>query len=408
MIKQLRLESQKRDPEGVGINFIFDVQASASNGAATPLEYLNETTIKIDPPLRDLRLVDVLDAITKTASKPIRFTVEDYAVVFSPKPAAEAMLYTKVFKVDPNTFVQGLENVRSINLNPGTQSSGTGGGGGSSGGAAGTGVQIPGVQVSPSTQGDWTGLSDVTKTNNTGEAGALVKAYFTAAGVNLSDPGKVVFFNDRLGQIMVRASLKDLEVIEQAVELLNQSPPQLTIEAKFVEMNEASLQGLGFNWAKPGKEFSAIITDAQFRSALATIEQHTGFEALSTRKVTTLSGRQTHISSTNADSGVTLDILATVGPDGFTVQTTAIPTITPIPPPKNARIFASAVSTNLWDGQTLVIGRMTTNQLPKARKVWMVFVTLTIIDPAGNRVHTDEDMPFSRNSIPAQPPAAPQ
>ena len=33
----------------------------------------------------------------------------------------------------------------------------------------------------------------------------------------------------------------------------------------------------------------------------------------------------------------------------------------------------------------------------------MIFVTGTMIDPAGNRVHTDDEMPFAKTSIPPQP-----
>jgi type II secretory pathway component GspD/PulD (secretin) len=33
----------------------------------------------------------------------------------------------------------------------------------------------------------------------------------------------------------------------------------------------------------------------------------------------------------------------------------------------------------------------------------MVFITATIIDPAGNRVHKEEDMPFAKESVPSQP-----
>jgi hypothetical protein len=35
----------------------------------------------------------------------------------------------------------------------------------------------------------------------------------------------------------------------------------------------------------------------------------------------------------------------------------------------------------------------------------MIFVTATIIDPAGNRIHRDEEMPFAKTSIPPQPTA---
>jgi hypothetical protein len=39
----------------------------------------------------------------------------------------------------------------------------------------------------------------------------------------------------------------------------------------------------------------------------------------------------------------------------------------------------------------------------------MIFVTPTIIDPAGNRVHSEEEMPFAHRTVPAQTgaPAAP-
>ena len=36
----------------------------------------------------------------------------------------------------------------------------------------------------------------------------------------------------------------------------------------------------------------------------------------------------------------------------------------------------------------------------------MIFVTATIVDPAGNRVHSDDDLPFAQTAVPAQPPGA--
>jgi hypothetical protein len=33
----------------------------------------------------------------------------------------------------------------------------------------------------------------------------------------------------------------------------------------------------------------------------------------------------------------------------------------------------------------------------------MIFVTATIVDPAGNRVHTDDELPFAQASVPVQP-----
>ncbi len=117
VLGKLRTESQKRDPEGVGINFMInqnvdtsglmaptDTTGAAVVGAvpatAQQQDIGSEVTIRLSPPLSNLRLVDVLDVIQKVADKPIRWTVEDYAVVFSPKPMETAQLYTKVFSCE--------------------------------------------------------------------------------------------------------------------------------------------------------------------------------------------------------------------------------------------------------------------------------------------------------------------
>jgi len=35
----------------------------------------------------------------------------------------------------------------------------------------------------------------------------------------------------------------------------------------------------------------------------------------------------------------------------------------------------------------------------------MIFVTATLVDPAGNRVHSDDELPFAQAAIPTQPTA---
>jgi general secretion pathway protein D len=84
----------------------------------------------------------------------------------------------------------------------------------------------------------------------------------------------------------------------------------------------------------------------------------------------------------------------------------------------------------VWDGQTIVLGGQVAENDQKVkdkvpmlgdlplfgrlfrsesssiqRKRLYVFVTPTIIDPAGNRMHLDEDMPFAQTAIPQQPQA---
>jgi type II secretory pathway component GspD/PulD (secretin)/tetratricopeptide (TPR) repeat protein len=625
VLVKLRKESQARDPDGIGINFMINNNVESpplvdTSGAAVPPSVTSqqqdigaEVTIRITPPLTNLKLADVLEAITMVADKPIRYTIQDYAIVFSPKPPDQfQQLQTKVFRVDPNTFVQGLQNVVSVQLNvPVTSSGATGlggsggggvGGGGGAGGAggAGGGTQgggggtIPQVIIGPVTQGgaqggggggglggaggngqNRPGLEYVTKTNSTLEAHQMVRAYFTAAGVDLLPP-KNVFFNDRLGVLLVRATSADLEIIQEAIEMLNQTPPQVMIEAKFVDLSQEDTKGLGFQWflgntlmnngaiglqggtapsyqnpngsaANPSGIFpgpgtlipgtstytpgpgavaasgndnnltsglrnvvgvgqtalptlgtlTGIMTDPQFRVAIQAIEQRTGTDLLSAPKVTTESGRQAHMAAqdlvyivtqasvteaTSAVGGLTggtgvaapsvnystsfiplgpaLDVLPTVSADGYSIQMALLPTfleflqydppgqfvpeaqgaagstlgvpITAQLPLPHFRIRAVATTCDVWDGQTVVLGGLISEQIYKihdkvpvlgdlpffgklfqsqssdsTKENLLIFVTPTMIDPSGNRVHTDDDLPFAKTGVPIQPAPAP-
>jgi type II secretory pathway component GspD/PulD (secretin) len=96
----------------------------------------------------------------------------------------------------------------------------------------------------------------------------------------------------------------------------------------------------------------------------------------------------------------------------------------PLPHFRLRQVTTSAI---VWDGQTVVLGgliaetvakikdkvpmlgdlpyvgrffRSESSQASKANL--MIFVTPTIIDPAGNRFHSEEEMPFAQTGIPRQ------
>jgi general secretion pathway protein D len=240
--------------------------------------------------------------------------------------------------------------------------------------------------------------------------------------------------------------------------------------------------------------FTGILTDPQFRVVLHAMEQRDGTDELNESSVTTLSGRQTEIevvdlitivTGNNAGSsagaatsspttgtvvsavptinytteilpfGPTLDVIPYVSADGFTIQMTIIPTITeflgydvesqfansvgaggasivaqlPLPHFRLRQVTTSAI---VWDGQTVVLGGLITENVSKLKdkipvlgdlpligrlfrselsstqkKNLIIFVTPTIIDPAGNRFHSEDEMPFAQNAIPPQRPLAP-
>ena len=64
----------------------------------------------------------------------------------------------------------------------------------------------------------------------------------------LRNPGKAVFFNDRQGMLLVRATMQDLDIIEAAIQVLNIVPPQVNIKSKFVEISQDDTKALGFDW----------------------------------------------------------------------------------------------------------------------------------------------------------------
>jgi general secretion pathway protein D len=150
--------------------------------------------------------------------------------------------------------------------------------------------------------------------------------------------------------------------------------------------------------------------------------------------------------------GTTLDVVPYVCADGYTIQMTLIPSITefvgyddpgnfvptvqsgnggiPITgqlPLPRSRVRQVVTSCTVWDGQTIVLGGLITENVQRQkdkvpvlgdlplmgrlfrtelnitqRKNLIVFVTPTIIDPSGNRKTLDEDMPFTRAQLQMQ------
>jgi type II secretory pathway component GspD/PulD (secretin)/tetratricopeptide (TPR) repeat protein len=384
------------------------IAPAAATGAQKP--DLETALVKVSTVLKDLTLRQVLDVVCKTAevkmpdgrTAGLKYTVEDYAIVFSPKLPEQASMFSRIFKVNPDTFVQGLQSVVALPIQAAFSSGGTAGGaGGGQGGGGqqgglggggglggqggqggqqggGAGFSIAGVSVAGQAQGGGGGggggaggqggLAGVTSTNLTSALNAQVREYFTAAGVvNLGvtngPDATQVFFNDRNGLLLVRASLQDLDIIQMAIELLNVIPPQILVESKFAEINQNDQKALGFDWflgntimgpvagqagtapslqgvpspanplgifplpqspigplASDGNltpatalrqnapalaTFTGILTDPQFRIVIRALEQRDGTDVLAAPKVITVSGRQAQIQVTDITSVIT-------------------------------------------------------------------------------------------------------
>ncbi len=160
-------------------------------------------------------------------------------------------------------------------------------------------------------------------------------------------------------------------------------------------------------------------------------------------------------STQQIEIGPVLDVIPDVLSDGYTINLTLIPSLVEFEGYAAAPSFTSTLigstgnsggvvqlpvalpnfsvrqvvtTVNIWDNQTVVLGGLissstssTKDKIPVLgdipwvgnlfqsssksvlKKNLMIFVTATIVDPAGNRVHSDDELPFAQTAIPAQP-----
>jgi Zn-dependent protease with chaperone function len=91
-LNMLTDEARRNDPEKVGVNLILSQAASSNN------QDIGRVKIRIVPSIVNVRLADVLDAIVKVADRPIKYSIEDYGIVFSFKNNEPPPLYVRMIK----------------------------------------------------------------------------------------------------------------------------------------------------------------------------------------------------------------------------------------------------------------------------------------------------------------------
>jgi len=244
------------------------------------------------------------------------------------------------------------------------------------------------------------------------EVSVTARDFFAKIGVDLTAAGRSIAFNDRMSLLFVKATGGELDVVERTIQALNVIPPQVHMKARFIEVPKKLLASSAFFTNAVAGPMTGIMNDSNFRILLHNLQQHDDVETLAEPEVVTTSGRQTQMrvgdSLSNlpllAENGkhssvspqistpppantpleLSIDLVPRVLADGYTINLTAIP-----------RIGHSAPKTttvNLWDNQTFVIGDLPNPSADSknADRQLLVLVTATIIDPAGNRVHTDD------------------
>lgn len=438
VIEELSKITARRDIDQEGINFILNrTQPKGASAPGAPPAFDPSTGQPIPPAqsdvdlasvkvnlvnLKNVRLLDVLETITKSADHALTYSILDYGIEFSLKGPEFLQLHTRTFRVDPNTFYRNLQNTGTFSFVP-------------------TNAPASGTNQAR-------GLRFVTGANSTTEIQLAVVGFFTSVGVNLSSP-KSIFFNERQGTLTVRATDDDLELIEQAINNLNMAPPEVTVKARFLEIDPAMLASVFTNYSPAGTNtVMGILTEPAMKAMLKSLTAKDTKALINEGEVTTLSGRQANFQivdvqtvvsgltasvtnnstrydyqMTNMTFGSTLDVVPYVGADGYTIQLTVTPKITeflsyenpkeyvkydeklkhaqlPLLKYRNRQMTTSAI---VWDGQTLVLGNLSDEEIiakpdgstirqtssNKKKKKLIILITPTIIDPSGNRLHNE-------------------
>ena len=148
VLKELSAQVKSLDPQQTGINFVINPNPNLSAGLAAAAQ-LDPDSVLISFSLSDVDLVDVMDALVLLADHPIQYSVLDYGIVFSARPAGVEPLTMRNFKVNGDVFMQGLESVGSAGFGVGGNGNGSGLGGGGNSGGNGGGTAVPVVNISP-------------------------------------------------------------------------------------------------------------------------------------------------------------------------------------------------------------------------------------------------------------------
>lgn len=234
------------------------------------------------------------------------------------------------------------------------------------------------------------------------------------------------FFNPEGNLLMVRATEPELERLERVLGDLTHQDPQVQMEAKIMEVDDAAAKGVALpelaRQQAPGSK-AGVLTEPQSELILRALEQRHGSRLIAMPRVLTLSEREAVLEMSSPEAreneprapGVRVWFLPKVTPDGVTLDVSARAELIHLVDLRQTTQAASAapaqgavMSVNaqgyvvtktdgharLFDGQTLVLelpkpnlGAVVDGADPHAGRRIFAFLNVRLIDPVGNAVH---------------------
>jgi Flp pilus assembly secretin CpaC/tetratricopeptide (TPR) repeat protein len=240
VVSFLKQKSKELDPEGVGVNFFLKLRPAAGAGAAAEMAEMAPEPFADDwsdfddfgaPPvptrtapaaptpsrggvantitmnMDNIELGEAIKYICLGAG--LYWRVESNAVVISDQPISEGEMRTEFYPVKAGFFQ---------------------------------------TQRTREAEGlvEW-GVSESEAPSAGGTDADQVRAYFENLGVVFPENSSVAY-EPKTSKLIVHNSETNHQRIQKILRELNITPTQVTIEAKFVEINQEDLEGIGFQW----------------------------------------------------------------------------------------------------------------------------------------------------------------
>ncbi len=222
--KSIEADVNETDPGKKGVNFILKAGGEAPAGeAGTPA---GETPVSFS--LQNVPLVEALKYVTSLAG--LKYKVDAFSVVVVPQWDTSNEMFTQTFRVPPSFLSSG----DSATDGGGAAEADPFGGGGDA--AAGAGLQKK----------------------------ASAREILEGNGITFPD-GSSAIFQATSSTLIVRNTQAQMELVEAYVDsLIVDTPKQVLVTSKFVEVTQQNTDELGFDWLLG--PFNSVGSDRVFAS----------------------------------------------------------------------------------------------------------------------------------------------
>jgi beta-lactamase regulating signal transducer with metallopeptidase domain len=429
VIRSLNEEARRRDPEKKGVNFFLTSKGNRQPGSDEPID-INATGIRLGTTLRNITLEQILRIVIDAADRPIKVSVEDYGILITPHLAESAELHTRFFKVEPSTLAYNLEVIERENgsrqrVTPSDLTSIldalkrhlT---------KAGVDFQRPGMTIFYNDRSQRLMVRAADDELETVENVVQMinsrppQLVLTIKAVEVSLSSSNAMWEWFLGGTLKTNTSVGNKPTETTVTGILTEPQFRAVRRDLEKRGGTDLISAPEVTTQSGRQAQIKVMDIRYIVTDLTTNSTAGAKTDSSSVVTPL--------AEPFELGPVVDVTPIVQADGYSIFLSVQPSLReflgyedsgtiaakvdngkgealrmPVPLPK-FRHRKTSVSATLWDGQTLVInagpsrdeqrkrkldGTFTTNYTDKAL---FFFVTPTLIDPAGNRMHSDAEV----------------